>query len=631
MLELNLSGDVFADKVRGCWLGKNAGGTLGTPLEEPYGRDEPFDVWWYPQLQEGGLPNDDLEIQLIWLKALEEVGPTLSARDLSRYWLDHVGYNFDEYGVSKANLRLGLEPPISGAFNNWFADCMGCPIRSEIWACVAPGVPRIAARYAYEDAICDHAGGESIYGELFNVAVQSSAFVLSDRRQLVDVGLSYVHEGSATFKAITAAVDAWQAGDDWLVARRRVMDATPHYNAQYSPINLGFQVIGLLYGDDFGDGLCKTVDCGYDTDSSGATIGSYLGILYGAAQLPAKWTDPLGETIATNESWGGVRHLSDVDNPAPSDLDELTVRIRAAARSVMAHHGILNADDSVAADDLYADTSVTELLDRSSSTVRHRPAPELSVDVDYGSSPVIAPGSAKEVVTSLVNHRADPISVQCAVVVPSGWDTPESQSVSVPAGGRADVTWQITAGDRAAVDDSNRLFLQLSPDGWPVPSAAPIVLLGATAWRLSGSHDGGLGDVFDPEDGRNGSWREVSGFGHKVPLDGVGRGVTYAQTYLVADAARELELGVKPNIPALAWLNGALIETDGDIERMRPSYGGQRLVLQKGWNELLIKLQVTKDAPECHVVLNTADQFRDGIVDLGRTRFPWDYPPSTAT
>src|SRR5688572_25330341 len=158
-MTLDLTSASFYDKVYGCWMGKNCGGTLGAPLEKGFGEAEPFDVWWYPKLQEGGIPNDDLEMQLLWLKALEEVGPGLKAEQLAQYWLDHIGYNWDEYGYSKHNLLLGLRPPVSGYFNNAFRDCMGCPIRSEIWACVAPGHPRIAAKYAYEDAICDHAGG----------------------------------------------------------------------------------------------------------------------------------------------------------------------------------------------------------------------------------------------------------------------------------------------------------------------------------------------------------------------------------------------------------------------------------------------------------------------------------------
>jgi hypothetical protein len=127
---LDLNSEIFRDKVSGCWLGKHCGGTLGAPLERVYGESEPFDVWWYAQIQAGGIPRDGLEIQLVWLKALEEVGPDLSAADLAQYWLDHIGYNWDEYGQHKTNLRLGLVPPVSGYYNNWFKDCVGGASRS---------------------------------------------------------------------------------------------------------------------------------------------------------------------------------------------------------------------------------------------------------------------------------------------------------------------------------------------------------------------------------------------------------------------------------------------------------------------------------------------------------------------
>jgi hypothetical protein len=216
---LDLGGEDYADRVYGCWQGKNAGGTLGTPLEEAWGQEEPFDVWWYPELQEGGLPNDDLEMQLVWLKAAEECGPGITARDLSRYWLDHIGYNWDEYGLSKRNLRLGLEPPVSGNFNNWFIDCMGSPIRSEVWACLAPGAPRVAAHYAFQDAICDHAGGEGVFGELFNASLESAAFVVQDPETLIDIALSYIPEDCQTRRAVEAARAAHKAGLDWKDAR----------------------------------------------------------------------------------------------------------------------------------------------------------------------------------------------------------------------------------------------------------------------------------------------------------------------------------------------------------------------------------------------------------------------------
>ena len=172
---------------------------------------------------------------------------------------------------------------------------------------MAPGLPRLAVRYAFEDAICDHAGGEGVFGELFHAALEAAAFVVHDVGSLLQVGLSYVPEKSRTAVAVRTAMEAHEDGADWKAARKRVLEAVPSNVAQYSPINLGFEVIGWLYGKDFGEQLCTTVNCGYDTDCTGGTLGAILGILAGASGLPERWVKPLGDTIATNESWGGLR------------------------------------------------------------------------------------------------------------------------------------------------------------------------------------------------------------------------------------------------------------------------------------------------------------------------------------
>jgi len=312
----------YYNKVYGCWLGKNVGGTLGGPLESAWGKKEMFDVWWYPELKEGGMPNDDLEMQLVWLQALEENGTNIKARDLAEYWLDCIQYNFDEYGLSKTNLKKGLLPPVSGYYNNWFKHCMGSPIRSEIWACIAPGLPNIATAYAYEDAIVDHAGGESVYGEMFNAAVESTAFLANDKERLFKIGLSFIPEECETAKAVRNAIKAYREGMNWKQARDFVLENSYSPIAQYSPVNLGFQTIGLLYGKDFADAICKAVNCGYDTDCTGATVGSILGIVLGKEKLPKKWIEPLGDKITTNSSWGGIVNVRE-----PKNLDELTKRV----------------------------------------------------------------------------------------------------------------------------------------------------------------------------------------------------------------------------------------------------------------------------------------------------------------
>jgi ADP-ribosylglycohydrolase len=168
----------YKSKVLGCWMGKNIGGTLGAPFEF---RRQINDVSFYTQNLNGDpLPNDDLDIQLLWLIALEERGLDVDSILLSDYWQLYVTPHWAEYGTAKINMKSGLMPPNCGYENNEYRHSNGAFIRSEIWACIAPGHPRIAARYAYEDAIIDHGGGEGVDGEVFFAAFESAAFVEKD-------------------------------------------------------------------------------------------------------------------------------------------------------------------------------------------------------------------------------------------------------------------------------------------------------------------------------------------------------------------------------------------------------------------------------------------------------------------
>ena len=130
-----ISPATYKDKIYGGWMGKNIGGTLGGPLE---GRKELMSYDFYPRLGELPLPSDDLDLQLVWLHALETYGPRLSAVELAEQWKEHVFFPYDEYGYALTNMRRGMSPPVSGWFSNPFTDCMGSPIRSEIWAMIAP-------------------------------------------------------------------------------------------------------------------------------------------------------------------------------------------------------------------------------------------------------------------------------------------------------------------------------------------------------------------------------------------------------------------------------------------------------------------------------------------------------------
>ena len=65
---MKLEYPVYRDKVMGCWAGKNVGGVLGAPFECK--RQFNGDVDFYIQdLSKGPVPNDDLDLQLVWLCA----------------------------------------------------------------------------------------------------------------------------------------------------------------------------------------------------------------------------------------------------------------------------------------------------------------------------------------------------------------------------------------------------------------------------------------------------------------------------------------------------------------------------------------------------------------------------------
>ena len=121
---MKLTFNEYRDKVRACWLGKNIGGTLGAPFECIRGV---YDISYYTHdLSLGVLPNDDLDLQLVWLNAAEEYGKNVNAEILGEYWISYVTADWSEYGAGKNNMRYGLMPPISGWYKNHNKDSCGC-------------------------------------------------------------------------------------------------------------------------------------------------------------------------------------------------------------------------------------------------------------------------------------------------------------------------------------------------------------------------------------------------------------------------------------------------------------------------------------------------------------------------
>lgn len=368
----------FFDRVYACWMGKNIGGTLGGPLE---GRMELMDIKGYTQSFISAVENDDLDLQLVNLHCVEQNGGRADVQLLSREWLDHVHFEFDEYGHAMTNMRRGLGAPLSGHYNNFFTDCMGSPIRSEIWAVICAGMPDLAAYYAYHDASVDHAGGEGVYGEIFFAVLESLAFEEQDKFKLIHAALAYLPETSEVRQAVELLLDCHGKGLSWVEARQQIIDRFAGDNFTYAPVNIAFTLVGWLYEEGFTQQMLTTINCGYDTDCTVATLGSLLGILYGTGYLDAYWTEPLGENIVVS------RPITGFD--APKTISELTQRSIEARKLVQAHYE-QQADKSVYKIPYQAKV---ETYDLPLGAFKHH---DLKLEMEYEDGcPAFAPGEKK--------------------------------------------------------------------------------------------------------------------------------------------------------------------------------------------------------------------------------------------
>ncbi len=279
----NIKYDDLLDKIHGCWYGKCLGGAAGAQTE---GIKKIIDTEDFEELFNPDLPNDDLDIQLLWLEVLENKGINITSQDLADAWLEKCWYPFSEYGYFMKNYARGIKPPYSGIINNsFFKEGMGCPIRSEIWGLISAGNPELAGAYAYNDACLDHAEN-SVYAEQFMAAAESAAFVEDDLRVIIDVAMSYIPSECKLAKCFCDVLNCYDAGMDWIAARKRVLDRYSHPDFTNVTQNMGFVLIALLYG---GGDMRKTINialkCGYDTDCTCASSAALLGIISGYRAL----------------------------------------------------------------------------------------------------------------------------------------------------------------------------------------------------------------------------------------------------------------------------------------------------------------------------------------------------------
>jgi ADP-ribosylglycohydrolase len=325
----------LADRVLGAWLGRASGCLLGKPVEKiplegiraiarstsnwPIGSYfteiglDPEVAARYPwnrrsrptSLVENidGMPeDDDLNFPLIALGLLEERGRDFTTDDVAQSWLGNLpgGRVFTAERIVYRNLLDGYEPEVAGAAQNPFRDWIGAQIRTDVYGWANPGDPSAAARLAWTDGRLSH-GRSGLYGAMFAAAACSAAVVASSVAEVIEASLSVVPAGSRYAAAVRRGVELGVGDLDDEAAVDAVHADFGHLHWVHAVNNSALLAFALTRGaGDFERTITLAVSGGWDTDSVGATAGSIAGALTGASALPARWIDPLHDSLATS-------------------------------------------------------------------------------------------------------------------------------------------------------------------------------------------------------------------------------------------------------------------------------------------------------------------------------------------
>jgi ADP-ribosylglycohydrolase len=327
------AGDVSA-RVETAFLARVAGCMLGKPFEfdptlaelravlEPAGewplRDyvtagtnarlrEPQPQW--PELVREQITHvcedDDLNYTVLAMLLLERHGDGFTADDVRRLWLLQLPV-LATFGPERVQLlAAGVDSFFPSSSGTWaevlnpYDEHCGALIRADAYGYASPGDPGRAARLAYQDASVTHRR-TGVYATMFVAAAIANALVAepADRLGPFEAALSVVPPQSRFFQIAADSLLRVQAAGDWLEGYASIHGQY----GQYSHCRV-YQEIGTLFNtarfaEDVGHGLGLQVCQGNDTDSFGATAGSYLGALLGPEAFDREhWLGRFGDTI----------------------------------------------------------------------------------------------------------------------------------------------------------------------------------------------------------------------------------------------------------------------------------------------------------------------------------------------
>ncbi|HOC00745.1 MAG TPA: ADP-ribosylglycohydrolase family protein [Verrucomicrobiota bacterium] len=298
----------YRDKMKGGWIGQIAGVSWGAPTEFKW-QDKiiPADQMpaWRPSMINDAFGQDDLYVEMTFLRSLEEYGIDVSIRQAG---IDFANSGYPLWCANNAgrtNLRRGVAPPDSGhpQFNKCPND-IDYQIEADYSGLIAPGMPQVAIDLGERfGRLMNY--GDGVYAGQFMGALYAAAFFESDPVKLARTALAAIPAQSQYAEMVRDMIAWYQADPNdwekaWRLCQKKYREDPEYQKASNGgidcKINGAYVLMGLLFGQrDLDQTILISCRSGMDSDCNPSSSAGVLFATIGFAKLPARFNTGLDE------------------------------------------------------------------------------------------------------------------------------------------------------------------------------------------------------------------------------------------------------------------------------------------------------------------------------------------------
>ena len=322
----------LVDKIKGGWAGQFIGCAYGGPTEFKYVNKI------IPENVKLGYPSDKPLVEELFDGLYDDVYMDATfVAVFDKYGLNAPRTEFAK-AVAEADYELwcgnkaarfeyldgyNLGNPTSWKINPHSND-IDFQIEADFAGLMSPAMPQNAID------VCDTIGrifnsGEGYYCGVYVATLYSLAFTTTNMQKLVEDALKAIPQKSISYNIVKDILTEYKKDktnwiNSWNVVKKYFEKPCKTYAKQtlYAPYNLGYVVIGLLYGNgDFEKTIDISTRCGLDSDCNPATAGGIWATAFGYNKIPEKFRKPL--ELSENKHLFGT-------NYTPAKLYETSVK-----------------------------------------------------------------------------------------------------------------------------------------------------------------------------------------------------------------------------------------------------------------------------------------------------------------